>query len=244
MNVIAALLGAFRAAGGEHCRLVRVVGGRRFLLAEVASPGGERSGALVSARTAGAFVWPGSAADAAALAESADPVRAAVGLATINAVLNRTFASAESQDGVDWLLEAGRGRHVAFVGRFPFIEDEVGPAAARTSVFELEPRKGEFGAADMPAVLPTADVIAVTATTILNRTLDRILRYRGSHSQVLLLGPSTPLTTSLFPLGVHRLAGVVVRDVERVALDVEAGVSFRAVGGTARVTVAAPALDL
>ncbi|MEO1087416.1 MAG: DUF364 domain-containing protein, partial [Acidobacteriota bacterium] len=83
----------------------------------------------------------------------------------------------------------------------------------------------------------TADVIAVTATSILNRTLEPILRHRSAAARVLLLGPSTPLTPALFDLGVDRLAGIVVRDLGRVAKDVAAGVSFRRIGGTARVTV-------
>ncbi|MEM1178229.1 MAG: DUF364 domain-containing protein [Acidobacteriota bacterium] len=239
MTVERALLGAFRELGGDACRLVRVAEGSKFVLAEVEDPAGERFGGLVSAR-AGVTPrrWPASAREAASLCASPDPLAAAVGWATINAVINRPHLGASPADGVDWLLDAGRGRHVAFIGRFPFIEDEVRPEAARLSIFELNPREGELGADAMPDVLPTADLIAVTATTILNRTLDQILGNRGVGSQVLLLGPSTPLAPGLFDLGVSRLAGVVVRDLARVAADVEAGVSFRSVGGTIRVSLA------
>ena len=234
MTVEATLLRAFDEAGGAQHRLERIVPGRRFLLACVRSPTGELLGGLASCRAEQAPDWPERADEAARWLGADEAVQAAIGLATINAVLNR---SAGEADGVDWLQDAGRGRHVALVGRFPFIEDELRPIAAEISVFEIDPREGEYGPQDMAARLPEAQVIAITASTILNQTLDGVLAHRAEASRVLLLGPSTPMTAALFDLGIERLAGIVVNDLVCATRDVEAGVSFRQLSGLRRVSL-------
>ena len=241
MNTTARLFEAFQAAGGDGYTLERLIPGRRFLLARVRSPDGELLGGLASSRAQNVASVPSDAGEAARWLANSDPSTAAVGLATINAVLNHPLLAQDATgDGVDWLLEAGAGQHVALIGRFPFIEDELRPVVGELSVFELEPREGEYGAGEMAGRLPAAQVLAITATTLLNHTLDGILEHRAPGAQTLLLGPSTPLSPALFELGLDHLAGVVVSDAPRVTRDVEAGVTFRHLGGTTRVMVSRP----
>ncbi|MCG8455926.1 MAG: DUF364 domain-containing protein [Holophagales bacterium] len=243
------LLGAFGEVGGGRWTLERVSAGRRWLLAEVRGENGRRAGGLASHRSgehgpssagelselAGASL---PALEAARLVTSPKPLRAAIGLATMNAVFADAHGAGKVPgDGVDWLLAAGRGRHVAIVGRFPFIEKELRPAVDELTVFELEPRTGELGPEAMAEILPRADVVTITASTLLNHTLDGMLAHLPTAGQVLLLGPSTPLCPALFALGIHLLSGIVVTDLEKARRDVEAGVTFRHLGGTRRVTL-------
>lgn len=65
-----------------------------------------------------------------------------------------------------------------------------------------------------------ADVLLMTATTIINRTTEAILTHAGPDLQTVLLGPSTPMVPDVFThLPVHMLAGSAITDRDQ-ALDV------------------------
>lgn len=168
---------------------------------------------------------------------SEDGSEASVGLATINALLQIEKSTVSNTDAADWLTEICTERHVAIFGRFPFIDEKVRPFASRVSVFELNPTEGEYGAADMSQILPQADVIAITGSTIINHTLDDILLHISSDSTVALLGPSTTLSTRLFEYGIDALFGVQVVDIQKAIDSVQAGSGFRKMQGLRRVSL-------
>jgi hypothetical protein len=87
----------------------------------------------------------------------------------------------------------------------------------------------------MVQLLPQADVVAVTATTLLNRTLPGILAGVRSDAFVMLLGPSTPLTPALFRFGFDVLCGTVVDEPETVLRAVEQGAVTSQITGVRRV---------
>jgi len=68
-------------------------------------------------------------------------------------------------------LKRGTGRKVAIVGHFPFTE-RVRQAAEPCWVVELHPRSGDLPAERAPEVLPQADVVALTGTSLVNHTFD------------------------------------------------------------------------
>ncbi len=170
------------------------------------------------------------------LLRSTDITKSAVGLAIFNALHQPDKSALVTADAVDWLADRCEGRAIAIVGRFPFIEDELRPVADHVYVFEREPAPGEFGAHDMAAVLPRADIVAITSSTLVNHTLDDILAVTDRQI-VVLLGPSTPLTARLFDCGVDALFGVRVADVRAVQDSVRDGVSFRKMQGLQRVSL-------
>jgi uncharacterized protein (DUF4213/DUF364 family) len=62
-------------------------------------------------------------------------------------------------------------------------------------------------------ILPRCQIVILTATSLLNRTLDGLLNHCGSAREIVLLGPSTPLLPNIFaPRGVTLLLGVEVID--------------------------------
>jgi uncharacterized protein (DUF4213/DUF364 family) len=218
--------------------------GANWVLSVVASQDKRRAG-LASAPDESA-PWPGAlprGGDAARMAQraaSADQVEAAAGLATLNALLQPAPEALTAIDAADWLAEHGQGKGVAIFGRFPFIEDEIKPSARRVWVFEREPADGEYGERDIPAILPQADIVAITSSTLVNQTLDGILAHVASHSTLMMLGAGTPLSPRLFARGFDLLSGVIVRDIGRAMRSVEAGVSFRQMEGLQRVTLCKP----
>jgi len=168
---------------------------------------------------------------------SSDPSASAVGLATLNAVNAPDEHQITTEDAADWLSEQTHNKAIAIFGRFPFIQDEIKPFASDVFVFEQTPNDGEYSAEDMPTVLPKADLIAITGTTIINHTIDDILQHTIDQQTVVVLGPSTPLTTLLFDFGIDVMFGVRVVDVDAVRESVQSHLGFQKVQGLQRVSL-------
>jgi hypothetical protein len=109
------------------------------------------------------------------------------------------------------ILRHGRGKNVAIIGHFPFV-DRVGPEVRNLWVFENYPRPGDLPAEAAEGMLPRADVVAMTATTLLNGTCAGLLRAIPKKSFTIMLGHSTPFAPCLFDWGIDALAGSRVRD--------------------------------
>ncbi len=168
---------------------------------------------------------------------SQESIKAAAGLATINALLQPDPASLSQIDAGDWLVEQGRDRRVALVGRFPFI-DELEPVAHQLWVFEFNPRPGEFSFAQAPEIIPQAEVLAITGSAILNHSLQNYLTLANPAARVIVLGPSTPLSPIMFNFGIHLLCGIEVVDEKALLDSIAGGLSFRKMNGTKRVSLA------
>ena len=78
-------------------------------------------------------------------------------------------------------------------------------------------------------VIPRADIVALTGTTLINHTFEDLLALCRPEALVLVLGPSTPLSPILFNHGVHLLSGSVVENEEAVLRAVSQGANFRQV---------------
>lgn len=169
------------------------------------------------------------------LMKSDDESSVAVGLATLNALLQTKELS--RADAAEWLSKSCQDKSIAIFGRFPFIEDEIRPFATQLYIFEQEPLAGEYSAQDMPYILPQADIIAITGTTLINHTLDGILEHIPEQSLVVMLGPSTPLSKRLFDFGIDVLFGVCVIDISAAQKSVQAGDRFTKMQGLERVAL-------
>ena len=76
-------------------------------------------------------------------------------------------------------------------------------------------------------MLPQADVVALTGTSLLNQTFDQLIGLCRPDAFRLLLGPSTPLSPVLFDAGIDALSGTWVDDPELVLRSVGQGATFR-----------------
>jgi uncharacterized protein (DUF4213/DUF364 family) len=71
-------------------------------------------------------------------------------------------------------------------------------------------------------------VAIITGTSLINGTIDRLLRLAAGCREVAILGPSTPLLAEAFRgLQVHCLSGVRVEDPEEVFRIIGEGGGFR-----------------
>jgi hypothetical protein len=153
-------------------------------------------------------------------------LEASIGMAAFNALLQPDEAGMTEANAEEEILARGTGRRVAIVGHFPFV-DRVRGVAADCWVLERDPAPGDLPASEAAEVLPRADVIALTGTSLLNHTFDDLLGLCRPESFVLLLGPSTPLSPLLLQAGVDALSGTIVDDAERVLRSVGQGATFR-----------------
>ena len=170
------------------------------------------------------------------LLRSDSPPESAIGLAAVNALLGPNAEHLSDEKAVAILRERGRGRKVAMIGHFPFA-DALREDCGQLWVFErgLNRRQEDLGEEAMEQLLPQADIVAVTATTLLNRTLPTVLAGVREDAFVMLLGPSTPLTPALFRYGFDVLCGTVVDDPEAVLRAVEQGAVTSQITGVRRV---------
>jgi uncharacterized protein (DUF4213/DUF364 family) len=171
-----------------------------------------------------------------ALLRSRSAPEAAVGLAAANALLPRPTGRVAEVNAAELLRDRAAGRLLALVGHFPFV-DRLRAACREVWVFERggHQRPGDLGEQHMEELIPYAEVVAITATTLLNGTLDRIAELLGREAFVVMLGPSTPFAHSLFGLGVDGLCGTVVDDEEAVVRAVSQGAVTGQIPGVRRV---------
>jgi hypothetical protein len=125
----------------------------------------------------------------------------------------------------------GKGKNAAFIGHFPFVE-KLGPDFHHIWVLERDPRPGDLDAEWAGDILPRADVVGITATTLLNGTCAGLLRLIPDKAFTIMLGPSTPFAPCLFDWGIDALAGCRVNDVARLRTSVQAGGRHKGLKGT------------
>lgn len=177
-----------------------------------------------------------TAFELASLAQSNSLLETSVGIATINALLEVDEAECVDVNAADVIEARGAGRKIAVVGHFPFVP-RLRMIAETLWVLELEPREGDLPAAQAPEVLPQADVVALTGSSLLNKTFDSLVRLCRSDAFLVVLGGTAPLSPDLLVAGVDAVAGTRVVDPEAAALAVGQGATFRQIPGKRLLTM-------
>lgn len=226
--------------------IVDVAVGPAWICVEVET-GGERHCGLAPALPASSHdgeLPPAGTRSAEVLAHAGSQTRprlSSVAVATLNALLPTPGAGFE-QNGEELIADIGTGLKVAMVGHFPFVE-RLRRRVGRLSVIERAPRPGDYPEAAAGSIIPAADVVAITAMTLVNGSFDGVLSLCRPEARVILLGPSTPLSPRLFAAGVDILAGAVVADRRGVQAAIPGARSFRQLkhAGVRLVTIERPA---
>jgi uncharacterized protein len=180
----------------------------------------------------------------ASLAQSDKALLRSIGFATINALIPHHPELWEDLNAEAVLTEQGKDKVVALIGSFPFIS-RLRNTVGELIVLEQNPGGDELPADRAPQVLPQADVVAITGMTLINQTLDGLLQHCRSDSQIMILGPTTPLSPLLFKKNIHMLSGAVVMNIDPVLRAVCQGANFRQVhrAGVKLVTMRAGNCD-
>lgn len=169
-----------------------------------------------------------SGLELAAFVQSDQSTLTSVGAAAINAMLTQNPETWIDLNAEEVIAEHGVDKRVALIGHFPFV-DRLRPLVGELTVLEKDPRPGDLPDSAVKDVLPSADVVAITSMTLLNHTLEGLLKLCSPRARVIMLGPTTPLSPVMFDYGIHLLCGSVVSEIDAVLQAVRQGANFRQV---------------
>ena len=177
-----------------------------------------------------------NALDLAQMAYSPSLLEAAIGMATINSLLEVDEERCVTLNAGDLLAERGKGRKVDIIGHFPFVP-RLRQVVAELWVIEKQPREGDLLEVEAQQLLPQADVVGITGTAFTNHTIEDLLRLCRPEAYVVLLGGTAPLSPVLFRYGIDAISGTKVDDAEAVLCSVSQGATFRQLKGIRRLTM-------
>ncbi|AKB52675.1 Molybdenum ABC transporter ATP-binding protein [Methanosarcina barkeri str. Wiesmoor] len=154
------------------------------------------------------------------LALSKNPLEASVGVATANALshmlrdIKPENFPASNIDILDLIKPEDR---VAMVGYFAPLVPKILKITNKLTILEKReiesPKTLTLPSEKAREVLPTSDVIILSASTLANRTFDELLSLRGAAREVVLLGPSSPLYPApFFERGITAVMGTQILD--------------------------------
>ena len=176
------------------------------------------------------------ALELARMAYSEGILEAAIGMATINSLLEIDEGRCEDLNAGDLIAEKGKNKRVAIVGHFPFIS-ELRKIAKELWVIEKNPQEGDFTETETENLIPQADVVGITGTAFTNHTVEHLLKLCNSKAYVVILGDTAPLSPILFDYGVDAMSGTKVIDPELVLCCVSQGATYRQIRGIRQLTM-------
>ena len=163
-------------------------------------------------------------------------IAASLGIAAINSLTPIDESRCIELNAHEYISEKGKDKKVAVIGHFPFV-DGMRNEVNKLWVFEKNPQEGDNTELEMPEILPQCDIIGITGTTIINKTLEKVLSYCKSDSKKILLGPSTPMNPLLFDWGIDVISGVLFTDPYKAFRHLSQGGTFQKIVGTKRLSM-------
>lgn len=183
-----------------------------------------------------------SAQELATYALSENSLEASIGIAAINSLLEVNEQDAIEMNASEMLMKRGAGKNIALVGHFPFIPRLKG-VARNLWVIEQHPVEGDYPENAANELIPQADIVALTASALINHTLDNLLALCNPEALVMILGPSTPLSPVLFDHGATIIAGSRVIDEPTVLSSIGQGATFQQVAGVRLLAFIRPEIN-
>ena len=150
-------------------------------------------------------------------AKSWNLTEAGFGMAAINAYYNtpQHLDALNAYEPFDKYCTDGvelHGKHIGVVGHLN-MPRSVYEQAASVRILERSPRPGDYPDSACDWLIPQCDVVIITASTLVNKTLPHLLEL-SRNAYTILAGPSCPMCPALLDFGIDRIAGLVITDVE------------------------------
>lgn len=140
-------------------------------------------------------------------------IDSSVGVATLNAVINKEVEGKRGR--LFKFIDLRESDSVGMVGNFrPLVkqlEEEV-----ELFVFERHPSREEtYPDWAIDLILPEVDVAIITGTSVVNKTIDHILDLLQNAREIAILGPTTPMASTVFgKKDVTLLGGITIEDAD------------------------------
>lgn len=177
-----------------------------------------------------------TARELATMAYSATILEAAIGMATINSLLEVDISACAKLNARELIVNKGRDRKVAIVGHFPFVS-KLREMTKELWVIEKNPKQGDITEDSVEKFIPQAEVVAITGTALTNHTIEKLLKLCNPGAYVLLLGDTAPLSRVLFDYRIDAISGTVVIDPESALRCVSEGATYRQITGVQQLTM-------
>jgi len=177
-----------------------------------------------------------SALELARMAYSESLLEAAIGMATINSLLEVNDDECLELNASELIAEKGAGKKVAIVGHFPFIP-KLREIVKELWVIEKNPREGDFNEDEAENLIPQAGVVGITGTAFTNHTIEKLLKLCSPEAYVVILGDTAPLSPVLFDYGIDAISGTKVIDPELALRCVSEGATYRQIKGIRQLTM-------
>ena len=160
-----------------------------------------------------------------------DAYQASVGMSAINAALNAKNSlpvgfplSAGNLAVFDYFLPQLLGKKVVVIGRYPHIERYA--EQIDLHIIERQPVNHDYPDPACEFLLPDADWVFLTATSLVNKTFPRLAEL-AQHATTVLMGPTTPWLLELADFGIDYLAGIEIINAEKLQQTVAEGGGVR-----------------
>ncbi len=160
-----------------------------------------------------------STAEAAQAVKSWNFSEAGYGMAAINAAFNtperleklNCYEPYENYctRGIDF-----NGKTVGLIGHMHG-PDEMWEAAKQVYIIERNPQPGDYPDSACDYLLPKCDIVLITGSTLVNKTLPHLLEL-CENAVTILTGPTVPMCPALLDFGIDRIAGLVIDDRDKL----------------------------
>jgi hypothetical protein len=163
------------------------------------------------------------AGDAAEWSMDINLAKASVGIATINAILRNTLKGYSAVNAIDE-MRISKGDTVGMVGYFhPVVSRFSG--IARFYVFDRNLTAPEiYPDWSENILLPQCDVVIITGTTLINKTIDHVLSLCKKAREIVLMGSSVCMVPEVFRQhGITVLAGSKITDAQKTLAIISQG---------------------
>lgn len=153
------------------------------------------------------------------LYESNDEADCSIGLAAISAITqclyNRAGYTLKQAGNTMGNLEFLAGDHIGMVGYFPSLVRRLREQGIRLTVIEKKEKFRESGSlvnvTPEPGPLRACNKVIITASTLLNDSIDTILEFTAESKQTVVVGPTAGFFPDpLFARGVTALGGTAI----------------------------------
>ncbi|MGF1676971.1 MAG: Rossmann-like domain-containing protein [Rivularia sp. (in: cyanobacteria)] len=164
-----------------------------------------------------------------------DNYQATIAMAAINSVINSssslpdngTFLSPSGSANLavfEHFLPEIRNKNVCIIGRYPGLNKY--SSQMQMKVIELQPKAEDFPASASEYLLPEAEWVFLTATSIVNKTFPRLVEL-ARNSKLVLMGPTVPWLSDFKHMGIDYLAGIKVTNLSSLRQTVAEGGGIR-----------------
>ncbi|WP_411682316.1 Rossmann-like domain-containing protein [Clostridium thailandense] len=160
-------------------------------------------------------------------------LEASLGMAAINSAFNNSSQimdingeimlesdNPEKYNAFKVLEPKMKGKKVAVIGHFPKIEKL--KEICELSILERDPQQGDYPDPACEYLLPEQDFVFITGTAFTNKTMPRLIQL-SRKAQIILVGPSVPVSKILFKYGVKLIGSFVVIEQQLIWKAVQEG---------------------